>query len=208
MRTIFFIIAAYLSPLLWAQAPEWKSRETRDGLISVTYRVFHDMDEKGEKIQVVEYEAKTKAAVGLEECKSVMQDEAKHKIFMEGAETCRRIRDLPDGDWLSYYYLKLPWPMPEADVITRYKLVEDAEKNRFILTGTPAPDLYPLENVARMEHTHTKYTFTDLGNGMVEIIMYSRSIPLIKAPNWLVNVWFPDGPGDILRGIVSLANEE
>lgn len=98
--------------------------------------------------------------------------------------------------------------MPDADVITRYKLEEEPSKKRFILTGTPAPEMYPEQDVPRMKHNDTKYTFTDRGDGTVEIIMYSKSIPLVSVPKWVIATWIPDGPADMLNGIVRLAGEE
>jgi hypothetical protein len=97
--------------------------------------------------------------------------------------------------------------MPASDVITRYKLEEDAGQRKAILTGTPAPSMHPLGDLPRMENNHTKYTFTDLGEE-VEIVMYSWSIPLISAPNWLAKTWFPNGPADMVRGIARFAEEE
>ena len=127
--------------------------------------------------------------------------------FMDGTEHVRRIADLPGGDWVTYYFYNSPWPMPDADVITRYKLVEEPSKKRFILTGTPAPEMYPEQDVPRMKHNYTKYTITDLGDGRVEVVMYSKSIPLVSIPKWVIATWIPDGPADMLNGIVRLAGE-
>lgn len=191
-----------------AQEAEWNTKVTKDGLVTVKYRVYNQLGEGSEKAQVIEYEALTTANASLEACVSIMSQEACHKEIMEGTEEARRIKDLPGGEWITYYYYKPPWPMPPADIITRYKVKEDRSKKQAILTGTPAPDMYPLQDVDRMEHNHTKYTFTNLGEGEVEIVMYSWAIPLISAPKWLIKTWFPNGPADMVRGIARLAEEE
>jgi hypothetical protein len=191
-----------------AQDMEWQTKMTKDGLVTIKYRVYYQIEEGSEKSQVIEYEANTIAKASLDACVSIMSQEACHKAIMEGTEEARRIKDLPGGEWVTYYYYKPPWPMPPADIITRYKVEEDKSKKQAILTGTPAPDMYPLQDVDRMEHNHTKYTFTDLGDGKVEIVMYSWSIPLISAPKWLVKTWFPDGPADMVRGIARMAEKE
>lgn len=191
-----------------AQEAEWKTKVTKDGLVSVKYRVYNQIEEGSEKAQIIEYEALTIANASLEACVSIMSVEANHKAIMEGTEEARRIEDLPGGEWITYYYYKPPWPMPPADIITRYKVEEDRSKKQVRLIGTPAPDMYPLQDVDRMEHNHTKYIFTDLGEGEVEIVMYSWAIPLISAPKWLIKTWFPNGPADMVRGIARLAEEE
>ena len=200
---LFFAIQS-----IYAQEEEWKTKVTNDGLVVVKYRVYNQVDQDGDKSQVIEYEAVTNAKAGMADCVSIMKIEACHKEVMEGTEEARRIKDLPGGEWVTYYYYKPPWPMPAADIITRYKLEEDPDQGWAILTGTPAPDMYPAQEVPRMEHNHTKYTFTDLGEGEVEIVMYSWSIPLISAPKWLIKTWFPEGPADMVRGIARMAEEK
>jgi hypothetical protein len=190
-----------------AQSPDWKKETTKDGKVSVSYNFTEGVDQNGKKYNMLEYEAVTTANASLGKCREVMMDETKHMEFMEGTQDVKRVMDLPGGEWVTYYFLNSRWPMPDSDVITRYRLEEDPSGKRFILTGTPAPDLYPEGDVPRMKHNLTKYTFTDLGNGKIELVMYSQSIPLVSVPKWLIATWIPDGPADMLNGIIRLANE-
>ncbi len=193
---------------LIAQTDDWKTDITKDGKVEVAYIFSESIDEKGKKYNVLEYVAECTAAVSLESCKAVVTNDTLHMGFMDGTENVHRIADLPGGEWVTYYFYNSPWPMPDADVITRYKLEEEPSKKRFILTGKPAPDMYPEQDVPRMKHNDTKYTFTDQGDGTVEIIMYSKSIPLVSVPKWVIATWIPDGPADMLNGIVRLAGAE
>lgn len=203
-----FLSILLLSPGIWAQKPGWKQETTKDGRVTVDYRFSESVDQYGEKYNVLEYEAVTNASASLESLKEVMIDDPKHMEFMDGTEGVKRVRDLPGGEWLTYYFYNSPWPMPDADIVTRYKLEENPSGKRFVLTGSPAPDMYPEGKVPRMRHNHTKYTFSDKGNGIIEIVMYSKSVPLVSVPNWLVSAWFPDGPADMLNGIIDLANDK
>ena len=190
-----------------AQEPGWKKVATKDGKVTVSYTFTDSIDQSGKKFNVLEYEAVTTARASLGKCRKVLMDDPKHMEFMEGTQDVKRVMDLPGGEWVTYYFLNSRWPMPDSDVITRYRLVDDPSGKSFVLTGTPAPDLYPVGEVARTEHNITKYTLTDLGNGMVELVMYSKSIPLVSVPKWLIATWIPDGPADMLNGIIRLANE-
>jgi len=98
--------------------------------------------------------------------------------------------------------------MPVSDVVTRYKLEEDPEDKSIILTGFPAPDMYPEQGVERMQHSFSKYTLTDLGNGQTEVVMYSSSVPLASIPKILLATWIPNGPANMVNGIIRLALEE
>jgi len=197
-----------LSSSVNAQREGWKQDETKDGKVLVSYNFLEHKDEKGKKYNVLEYEAVTTAVVSMESCLKVLKDDSRHKDFMEDAEHTERIRDLSEDEWLTYYLLKKHWPMPVTDVVTRYKLEEEPANKRIILTGFPAPDMYPEQGVKRMKHSFSKYTFTDLGNGQTEVVMYSRSIPVASIPKMLLATWIPNGPANMVNGIIRLALEE
>jgi hypothetical protein len=202
---VFFLF--YLNTNLDAQKEGWKQDQTRDGKVHVSYHFLEKKDEKGKKYNVLEYEAKTTGRVSLESCLAVLKNDSKHKDFMEDTKQTKRIRDIAEDEWLSYYLLKKRWPMPVTDVVTRYKLELEPDKNRFVLTGYPAPDMYPDQGVKRMQESFSKYTITDLGNGETEVIMYSRSVPVVSIPKMLLASWIPGGPARMVNGIIRLAQE-
>ena len=191
-----------------AQRDGWKQDKTKDGKVLVSYNFVEHKDEKGKKYNVLEFEAVTTAEVSMESCLKVLKDDSKHKDFMDDAEHTERIRDLSEDEWLTYYLLKKHWPMPVSDVVTRYKLEEDSEKRSYTLTGFPAPDMYPDQGVERMRHSYSTYTLTDLGNGQTEVMMYSSSVPLASIPKMLLATWIPNGPADMVNGIIRLALDE
>ena len=197
-----------LSTSVHAQREGWKQDQTKDGKVLVSYQFLEEKDENGKKYNVLEYEAVTTAVVSMESCLKVLKDDSRHKDFMEDAEHTERIRDLSEDEWLTYYLLKKHWPMPVTDVVTRYKLEEEPANKKIILTGFPAPDMYPEQGVKRMQHSFSKYTLTDLGNGQTEVVMYSSSIPVASIPKILLATWIPNGPANIVNGIIRLALEE
>ncbi len=119
-----FLWIFLLNSSLFAQRADWKKESTKDGRVTVSYSFSESIDENGKKFNVLEYEAITTAEVSLESCKAVMRNDTLHMEFMEGTENVRRITDLPGGEWVTYYFLNSKWPMPDSDVITRYKLDE------------------------------------------------------------------------------------
>jgi hypothetical protein len=117
-----FICMLLVNASIIAQTADWKSETTKDGKVTVSYMFSESMDKDGKKYNVLEFVAVTAAPVPLESCRKVLMDDSKHKAFMEGTENTRRIKDLPGGEWVTYYFLNSRWPMPDSDVITRYKL--------------------------------------------------------------------------------------
>jgi hypothetical protein len=191
-----------------AQREGWKQDKTKDGKVLVSYNFAEHTDEKGKKFNVLEFEAVTSGEVSMESCLKVLKDDSRHKDFMDDAKDTERIRDLSEDEWLTYYLLKKHWPMPVSDVVTRFKLEEDTENSSYTLTGLPAPDMYPDQGVERMRHSYSTYTLRDLGNGQTEVMMYSSSVPLASIPKMLLATWIPNGPADMVNGIIRLALEE
>lgn len=209
IKTGLIILCAFLiNTGVSAQREGWKQDKTKDGKVLVTYHLKEHRDEKGKKYNVLEFEAVTSDKVSIENCLQVLKDDSKHKDFMDDAEHTERIRDLSEDEWLTYYLLKKRWPMPVADVVTRFKLEEDTENNSYIITGVPAPDMHPDQGVERMRHSYSTYTLRDLGNGQTEVTMYSSSVPLATIPKMLLATWIPKGPADMVNGIIRLAQEE
>jgi hypothetical protein len=205
---IAILCALLLSPDIKAQKEAWKQDMTKDGKVLVSYNFLEKIDEDGKKFNVLEFEAVTRAAVSVESCLAVLQDDSRHKEFMEDAEHTMRIKDLSEDEWLSYYKLKSRWPMPDTDVVTRYKLELEPDNRSFILTGYPAPDMYPEQGLKRMQESFSRYTISDLGNGQTEVTMYSKSVPVASIPKMLLKTWIPNGPANMVNGIVRLAQEE
>ena len=205
---LFVLCILLLSASAYAQRDGWKQEKTKDGKVLVSYNFLEYKDEKGKKYNMLEFEAVTIAEVSIESCLKVLKDDSRHKDFMEDAEDTERIRDLSEDEWLTYYLLKKHWPMPVSDVVTRYKLEEDPENSSYILTGFPAPDMYPDQGIKRMRHSYSTYTLRDLGNGQTEVTMYSSSVPLASIPKMLLATWIPDGPANMINGIVRLALDE
>lgn len=208
MHVSFIMLCLLISFNVHAQREGWKQDKTRDGKVLVSYNFLEKENEEGKKFNVLEFEAVTSAAVSIESCLKVLKDDSRHKDFMNDAEHTERIRNLSDKEWLSYYLLKKRWPMPVADVVTRYVLEEDPDKGSYILKGYPAPDMYPDQGIARMKESYSTYTLTDLGNGQTEVTMYSRSVPLASIPKMLLATWIPNGPADMVKGIIRLAQEK
>jgi hypothetical protein len=208
VKTVLIVLCfLLLSIQAYAQRDGWKQDKTKDGKVLVSYNFAEYKDEKGKKYNVLEFEAVTAAEVSMESCLKVLKDDSKHKDFMDDAEHTERIRDLSEDEWLSYYLLKKHWPMPVSDMVTRYKLEANSENSRYTLTGIPAPDMYPDQGVERMRHSYSTYTLRDLGNGQTEVMMYSSSVPLASIPKMLLATWIPNGPADIVNGIIRLALE-
>lgn len=206
MRYVLVTIGIVLTHLAAGQLNNnWITEVTKDGSISVTYTIREHINSDGNKTQLLEYRVISKANLKLDHCLEVMKNDANHYQFMDNTTVSRRIKNLSENEWLSYYYIDTPWPLPDSDCVTHYTVLNTTNQAEIKLIGRAKPEAYPLQGVRRMQLNYSEYTFTDLGNGQVQIIIYSRTSPVVAAPDWMIKAWFPKGPASMMRGIITLA---
>lgn len=186
-------------------AQEYKTEKTKDGQITVKSRVSKRSDENGKAVQLIDYVATT-AEVSLANCIAVLKDIPKHKVFL-GEKESKVIKAIAENESIIYYYFSPPWPMPDFDCVNIMKFSEEEDKKSASFRITSAPTLFETTDVTRLSYYDATYAFKNLGNGKVEITLSLKMTPTVQAPDWLVRTYFPNGPADIVRGIVKLAME-
>lgn len=208
MHYILLFTGILVTGNAFGQTTDWITEVTSDGSISVTYAVHEHKAVNGDKIQLLEYQVVSTPSLRFGSCLAVMRDESKHNQFMNNTTESRRIRDISNTEWLSYYYIDAPWPLPNYDCVTRYKVLNINDSCEIKLIANADPAAYPMQGVKRMLLNHSEYTFTDLGNGKVQIIIYSRIMPVVDSPEWMLKAWFPEGPANMMKGIIELAKQK
>jgi len=189
------------------QEKEWKTKITKDGEITVNYRISKRIDENSNSVPMIEYVATTFAFVKMQNCISVIKDGSKHKEFTDD-EVSKTVKTISDNEWIVYYYTNSPWPISDSDLVTKMKFSEDETIGLASFTLTAAPSMFEKADVKRMTYYKATYNFKDLGDGKVEITITGKMSPSIKAPAWMISAWFPNGPTDMIQGIVKLAENE
>lgn len=186
----------------------WVTEVSKDESISVSYAIHEHINDSGDKIQMLEYKVIATANSSVESCVAVMKDDANHYLFMDNTTVSKRIKDISATEWLTYYFIDTPWPVPNSDCITRYTILDEKDSLMVKVLAIAEPDAYPEKDVKRMQYNYSEYTFSDIGNGKVQIIIYSRTSPVVSAPNWMLKSWFPEGPANMMRGIIQLAQKQ
>lgn len=203
--TLIIVSVFLLNAILIAQTKEWNIEITGDDSITVKSRIAERIDEKGDEMQLIEYTATTTASVSLHNCISVLKEVSNHKEFTDD-EVSQKVETLSDHEWVVYYYTNPPWPVPDNDCVARMSLSEEESQRTAIFTLSAAPSMYEMKDVRRMTYYEVTYEFKDLGKGKIEMTVASKSSPTVQFPAWMISAWFPEGPADILRTIIRLAN--
>lgn len=207
MRSIakmMFFVAGMLLFYTGLLAQEYKTEKTKDGQISVKSRVSKRTDENGKEVQLIDYVATTTTDASLVSCIAVLKDVSKHKIFL-GERESKVVKTTESGDPVVYYFFNPPWPMPNFDCVGVMSYSEDKGKKTATFKIVSDQSLYELQDVRRVSYYNATYAFKELADGKVEVSVSLKMTPVVQAPDFLVRTYFPNGPADIVRGIVKLA---
>ncbi len=201
---LVLILAATLSMVSLSEANEWKKEKTDDGKVMVEYRVSQIKDTAGEEAPFIEYNTSMTDSVDFEKCISVLLNVANHKTINddEGSEI---VKTISETEWILYYTLKIPWPLPKTDCVVRMNFSRDTVNKSAQFNLIADSGQLPSKGKKRFSVHQISYTFKDLGNGKVELSTVGKSSPPFKIPLWMIRANFPNGASDPLRNIVKLA---
>lgn len=206
--TYFLLISSLFSlHTLRGQTDDWTKEMSKDGNIEVWHHITKRVNENGKEVMLIQYQATTTADVSLESCVRVLRNVSLHKEILEDTEVSDEIETYSANDCLIYYLFDARWPMPNSDCVVDMKYIVDSSNNSIRFEGTASPQKREKTEVKRLNHFTMIYTFKQLEDGQVEIRVYSELTPVISAPKWMANFWFPEGPAGIVKRIGHLASE-
>jgi hypothetical protein len=208
----FISFAAVLLFLLgWtnatAQNNTWKKATTKNGQINVWSDIGKRINNKGEEVPLIRYKCFTTTRLPKAKLVATLKNAPIHKDFLSNTEESRQLKQLNPKEWLFYYYIDAPWPMPNSDCVMNMKQEDIASGRKTIFRGTAAPGAYEKQDVRRMDYNDVVYTFQDMGDGTTYVEIFSQFTPIGSAPDWLMRSWFPDGPSDILERLLKVAEK-
>jgi hypothetical protein len=186
----------------FGQAGPWSIESTNEGIVEVQSRIWEDQDINGDDYQIIEYRVTTFTDVSVEKLKALLYAGDRHKEFMPDTEVSDVIQRYSPKEWLMYYYFDSPWPLPNSDCVTRMTLTEEQGWARF--DGIAAADLHPRTEDRRMDKFEISYQFSVDGD-RTKLVVHSTMTPVVHAPDWLVSIWFPDGPAELVLDLIERA---
>jgi len=207
MRFLLLLVGCFcfMNLSVLAQSAEWKTEHSKDGRVEVNYLIKSEKKQMGDKVQVVEYESTMLSqAVELEQCITLMKNVDLHKDFLQDTEQSYKIKDLEEDVWSVYYFINSIWPLPDTDCVAKV-IYEQENENTVSFTSISTPNDYEKKGVERMILNDAKYTFEALPNNSVKITIWVKFQPVINAPKWMLNTWFPKGPTEMLYKLEKIA---
>ena len=186
-----------------ARAEGWKEVRSKDGTIEIQSQIADTILDGG-SVELVKYKASTQAEVSIDQFIAAMNRPETHQFVLEN-ERVIRLKTISDHEWVFYYFFNFPWPMSDADCVVHITLLQSANGAEFVLSA--APSEYPMQKVKRMPIYNVKYTLQKINEKSSRISVDSEIASTMNAPHILVQLWFPEGPADLLKRVIKASQK-
>lgn len=201
-------LSFYLHQVSFGQEVEWEREISENGNTEVFSKVYDAQNKDGEEVKFIEYKVKTFANTTLDKCYKVFRNSDLHKKFYEYTEESRKIKDLNENEWIIYYIFDPPWPIPNNDNVSIITMTRDTAKNNISFKSVAKPDLIEMTDMSRSQMNEIEFTFTETSVDSVEISIVAKLAPVVSAPSWMINSWFPDGPAGTIQRLKALVEDK
>ena len=181
-----------------AQDRNWTTKETKDGKSIVKYDLV-----KEDKRTHFYYIAETTLEVTLDELDATISNTENHKIFLDNTPITEEFQRISDSEWLAYYFMDAPWPIPNCDIVINFH--RERTDNKLIFTATAIEHDYKKSDTKRMTDYKVVYEFEKIDDTTSKIIYNADYIPYGRVPKFLIKSWFPNGPAGIVAKIGAIA---
>lgn len=185
---------------------KWKTESTDDN-IKVKSCISDTILDKESK-QLVEYTIKGMFNANYKQCADVLKDLPKHKKIFDYTEKSIKVKELSADEYLIYYFLDMPWPIPNSDSVVKMKFSIDEQNKTAFFKMTASPKAMKNKGVKRLPLSISTYKFKQISENKLSVVATTYSVATMKVPDWITASWIPEGPADILRRIVKLSKEK
>jgi hypothetical protein len=201
---IFVLIIAFVivKTNTYAQTTEWDTETVDKGTISVKSHVS-ERKEGDKTLPLIEYIVTKTDIVSYQKCILAMKEVSKHNQFLDLKSSFIANKN-NEKECILYYCFSAPWPFSPTDCVAKMIFDEDKANKTAVFTLTAAPTSYKATDYSRFNYYNVVYTFKDLGNGKVDIMLHAKMSPPVSVPLWLIRKGFPEIGADIIRKFVNL----
>lgn len=172
----------------------WVLERDKDGIQVFTQSVGDSSFDAVRAVMVVE--AKLNALVGL------VRDAA---ACPKWAELCKESRDhevVSEQELYVYSYNDIPWPVKDRDALTHVLWDQDPETLAVTMTAVATSDLLPVtKGAVRIVNAKTRWIFTPMDDGRVEVVSEAHIDPNGPTPAWITNLLLVETPFKTLQGM-------
>jgi len=150
----------------------------------------------------------TKVEAKLSQVVAVLDDLDAQKKWVYGTKGLNLIERKSDTECEYHYYMKMPFPVKDRDVIINYSRVQDAD-TKVVTTVSKSirkEDLIS-DDYKRIRSFQSTYTLTPNDDGTIGIVYILEADPGSNLPSWLINMFTTSGPYKSMDGLIKMINK-
>ncbi|WP_405565859.1 hypothetical protein [Polaribacter sp. Asnod6-C07] len=181
---------------LFSQDRNWTIKTTKDEKTTVKYDI-----EKENGGTHMFYIATQTVNTSISELADYFSKSSNHKNFLENTPKSEEVEKISDNEWITYYFFDAPWPMPNSDVVVKFKKTK--KDNKIFFTANAINNDYKESDVERLSTYTFIYEFEKIDEQNTKITINANFISVGSVPNFLVKTWFPKGPAKIISNLSS-----
>lgn len=108
-----------------------------------------------------------------------------------------------------YSYNDVPWPAKDRDAVARVNWSQDPETLAVLMEASAVPGRMPeTDSAIRLTSAVTRWIFTPLGDGRVEVATEAHVDPGGPMPAWLFNILLVNSPFETLANMREIVSSE
>ena len=189
-----------------AQNENWTTKVSQVGNTKVQYFISQQDSPKGEPTQTIEYVVSRVLEADIDACLEVLKTPSNYMNIFDFTEKSELIEQISENEWFVYFYIDSPWPLPNQDQVSKFTL--ESNGNSATIRSTSTPDKISRTDVTRAIMADFDYFLVKMNDGLLEITIKAKFQPTTAAPHFLINIWFPDGPANMIDRIAKLAKKQ
>ena len=188
--------------LAFSQEHNWKKEISKDGNVTVKSDIINT--EEGKHIYYIAETITTD--INLNQAETYLRNVSNYKKFLENTDESKKVNTIDENTWISYFYFDAPWPMPNSDAVQKFTLKKT--NSSLTITGKSQADAYKKTDVDRMKINNITYHFEKIDERTIKVNVISDFEPIGSVPEFLLKGWFPKGPANIVKRLISGASKE
>ncbi len=194
---IFFTFFWLGVPFVNAQDNSWELVKNADGI-----RVYSrelDQSKLNEILVTAESDAPVSSLV------SVVEDAPNHKNWIYMCKEGKVLLHLSPYEYIYYSQSNAPWPFQDRDVVTRVKVIRNAEGTVFVQSSTFRDTIPQNPDYIRIRYATSQWAFTPEKNGYTKIGLKVAVDLGGSIPKWLMRLTAATGPYHTVKNLMGQA---
>ncbi len=188
INILILLVFVLSSSLLAKDKPTLDSEVFGWELISESFgiKMYERWVELEKDVKVRERSGKMILHCSIEEVIELISDISRTQLWMNNVEKVEVIKSVSVKEWYQRTVLDAPWPFSKQDMISRYIVKHDKEKNVAKVTILRETNLYPEQDgVNRLDSFNAEWEIVAINENKVKVTFTTKSTKPPEYPCWV-----------------------